>query len=45
MGSLFLAFLGVSIVVIVTPGPDTTFTIRNTLFGGRRLRRVHSARK
>ena len=35
MGSLFLAFLGVSIVVIVTPGPDTTFTIRNTLFGGR----------
>ncbi|GLS33419.1 Threonine/homoserine/homoserine lactone efflux protein [Mesorhizobium albiziae] len=35
MGSLFLAFLGVSIVVIVTPGPDTAITIRNTLLGGR----------
>jgi len=34
--STFLAFLGVSIVVIVTPGPDTAITIRNTLFGGRR---------
>ncbi|HTU53782.1 MAG TPA: LysE family translocator [Acetobacteraceae bacterium] len=33
--SLFLAFLAVSIVVIVTPGPDTAMTIRNTLFGGR----------
>jgi threonine/homoserine/homoserine lactone efflux protein len=32
---LFLAFIGVSIVVIVTPGPDTAITIRNTLFGGR----------
>jgi threonine/homoserine/homoserine lactone efflux protein len=31
----FLAFLGVSIIVIVTPGPDTAITIRNTLFGGR----------
>jgi threonine/homoserine/homoserine lactone efflux protein len=31
----FLAFLGVSLVVIVTPGPDTALTIRNTLFGGR----------
>jgi RhtB (resistance to homoserine/threonine) family protein len=29
------AFLGVSILVIVTPGPDTAITIRNTLFGGR----------
>jgi threonine/homoserine/homoserine lactone efflux protein len=29
------AFLGVSIVVIVTPGPDTALTVRNTLFGGR----------
>jgi threonine/homoserine/homoserine lactone efflux protein len=33
--SLFLAFVGVSIVVICTPGPDTAITIRNTLFGGR----------
>jgi threonine/homoserine/homoserine lactone efflux protein len=31
-----LAFLGVSAVVIVTPGPDTALTIRNALAGGRR---------
>jgi threonine/homoserine/homoserine lactone efflux protein len=31
----FFAFLGVSLVVIVTPGPDTAITIRNTLLGGR----------
>jgi threonine/homoserine/homoserine lactone efflux protein len=31
-----LAFLGVAIVVICTPGPDTALTIRNTLLGGRR---------
>src|SRR5271166_2317785 len=31
----FLAFLTVSVVVIVTPGPDTAVTIRNTLIGGR----------
>jgi threonine/homoserine/homoserine lactone efflux protein len=31
-----LAFLGVAVVVICTPGPDTALTIRNTLFGGRR---------
>ena len=30
-----LAFLGVSVLVIVTPGPDTALTIRNTLAGGR----------
>jgi len=30
------AFLGVSAIVIVTPGPDTALTIRNTLMGGRR---------
>jgi threonine/homoserine/homoserine lactone efflux protein len=30
------AFLAVAIVVIVTPGPDTALTIRNTLLGGRR---------
>jgi threonine/homoserine/homoserine lactone efflux protein len=34
-GSL-AAFLGISAVVIVTPGQDTALTIRNTLFGGRR---------
>jgi threonine/homoserine/homoserine lactone efflux protein len=30
-----LAFLGISILVIVTPGQDTALTIRNTLAGGR----------
>jgi threonine/homoserine/homoserine lactone efflux protein len=30
-----LAFLGISVLVIATPGPDTAVTIRNTLFGGR----------
>jgi threonine/homoserine/homoserine lactone efflux protein len=30
------AFVGVSAVVIVTPGPDTALTVRNTLAGGRR---------
>jgi threonine/homoserine/homoserine lactone efflux protein len=30
------AFLAVSAVVIVTPGPDTALTIRNSLLGGRR---------
>ncbi len=34
MGSL-PAFLVVAIIVIVTPGPDTALTIRNTLLGGR----------
>lgn len=29
------AFLGVALVVIVTPGQDTALTIRNTLSGGR----------
>jgi threonine/homoserine/homoserine lactone efflux protein len=29
------AFLGVSALVIVTPGQDTALTIRNTLLGGR----------
>src|SRR5690349_17869533 len=33
--NLFLAFVGVSILVIVTPGPNTAITIRNTIFGGR----------
>ena len=31
-----LAFLGVAALVIVTPGPDTALTVRNTLAGGRR---------
>jgi threonine/homoserine/homoserine lactone efflux protein len=30
------AFLGVSILVIITPGQDTALTIRNTLVDGRR---------
>jgi threonine/homoserine/homoserine lactone efflux protein len=32
----FAAFLGISMLVIVTPGQDTALTIRNTLRGGRR---------
>lgn len=35
MSEQFLAFLGISILVIATPGPDTALTIRNTLLGGR----------
>ena len=31
----FVAFLGIAALVIVTPGPDTALTIRNTLSGGR----------
>ena len=31
-----LAFLGVSALVIVTPGQDTALTVRSTLLGGRR---------
>jgi threonine/homoserine/homoserine lactone efflux protein len=30
-----LAFVGVAVVVIVTPGQDTALTVRNTLAGGR----------
>jgi threonine/homoserine/homoserine lactone efflux protein len=30
-----LTFLGLAVVVIVTPGPDTALTIRNTIAGGR----------
>jgi threonine/homoserine/homoserine lactone efflux protein len=33
---LLLAFLGVAVLVIVTPGPDTAMTVRATLLGGRR---------
>ena len=35
MGINFAAFLGVSLFVIMSPGPDTALTIRNTLVGGR----------
>jgi threonine/homoserine/homoserine lactone efflux protein len=31
-----VAFLGISALVIVTPGQDTALTIRNSLLGGRR---------
>ena len=31
-----LAFVGVSVVVICTPGPDTALTVRNAFAGGRR---------
>jgi threonine/homoserine/homoserine lactone efflux protein len=34
--SELVAFVAVSAVVIVTPGPDTALTIRNVLLGGRR---------
>ncbi|HSK15744.1 MAG TPA: LysE family translocator [Gaiellaceae bacterium] len=36
MGGEILAFLGISALVIATPGQDTALTIRNTLLGGRR---------
>jgi threonine/homoserine/homoserine lactone efflux protein len=36
MDDRFVAFLGIAVVVIVTPGQDTALTIRNTLLGGRR---------
>jgi threonine/homoserine/homoserine lactone efflux protein len=35
MNGSFLAFLAISAVVIVTPGPDTALTVRNTIAGGR----------
>ena len=31
----FLAFVGISALVIMTPGPDTAVSVRNTLLGGR----------
>jgi threonine/homoserine/homoserine lactone efflux protein len=31
-----VAFLGIAVLVIVAPGPDTALTIRNTFGGGRR---------
>lgn len=36
MVSLLIAFFGVCVIVIITPGPDTAVVIRNTLVGGRR---------
>jgi len=36
VGSHFAAFMGVAVLVIVTPGQDTALTIRNSLLGGRR---------
>jgi threonine/homoserine/homoserine lactone efflux protein len=36
MDTSFLAFVSISIFVIVTPGPDTALTVRNTIVGGRR---------
>lgn len=30
-----LAFVGISLVVICTPGPDTALIVRNSIFGGR----------
>jgi threonine/homoserine/homoserine lactone efflux protein len=36
VGGQLPAFLGVSLMVIVTPGPDTALTVRNALAGGRR---------
>jgi threonine/homoserine/homoserine lactone efflux protein len=36
LGTQFAAFVGVAVLVIVTPGQDTALTIRNSLLGGRR---------
>jgi len=36
METTFFAFLGISTLVIATPGPDTALTVRNTILGGRR---------
>lgn len=33
---MLLAFIGVSLLVICTPGPDTALVIRNMMLGGRR---------
>jgi threonine/homoserine/homoserine lactone efflux protein len=32
---MLIAFVGLSIVVICTPGPDTALTVRNAIVGGR----------
>jgi threonine/homoserine/homoserine lactone efflux protein len=38
------AFLGVAVLVIVTPGPDTAVTIRAAVAGGRRAAGTRTAR-
>ncbi len=35
MDASLLTFLGISAAVIVSPGPDTALTVRNTFLGGR----------
>jgi threonine/homoserine/homoserine lactone efflux protein len=35
MDASLLTFLGISVAVIVAPGPDTALTVRNALLGGR----------
>lgn len=35
MNDQLWAFLGISVLVIVTPGPDTALTVRNSLLAGR----------
>jgi threonine/homoserine/homoserine lactone efflux protein len=35
MDTSFLAFVGISLLIITTPGPDTAVTVRNTLLGHR----------
>ena len=44
MDTSFLAFISISILVIVTPGPDTALVIRNTDHGRAARRRVHRLR-
>ena len=36
MTQSILTFFGISILMIMTPGPDTALTVRNTLLGGKR---------
>jgi threonine/homoserine/homoserine lactone efflux protein len=36
MDTSFLAFISISIFVLITPGPDTALVVRNTIVGGRR---------
>ena len=36
LGAELAAFVGVAVLVIVTPGQDTALTVRNSLLGGRR---------
>jgi threonine/homoserine/homoserine lactone efflux protein len=35
MDASFLAFIAISVAIIVAPGPDTALTIRNAISGGR----------